>query len=129
MFKSVSAAIAIVAMLSSSAALAQNAPNLNGIWRQQDGSATVRVAPCPKSTNWCATVIEEKLKPNEPSLLNQMVVREMRSNGTKGWTGQYVVDGQTMKASAKLTSPESMNFKVCAIAFLCETIRLNRVKG
>jgi uncharacterized protein (DUF2147 family) len=129
MFKSVSAAIVIAATLSSSAALAQNAPNLNGIWRQQDGSATVRVAPCPKSTNWCATVIEEKLQPNEPSLLNQMVVRDMRSNGTNSWTGQYVVDGQSMKASAKLPRPDMMSFKVCAIAFLCETIRLNRVNG
>ncbi len=129
MCKSFTALALTIASLSSNSALAQLAQNLDGIWRTQDGSATVRVAKCPTSANWCATVIDERLTSGEPSKLNQMLVREMQPKGSQGWVGQYVVDGQSMKASAKLTNPAMLAFKVCAFAFLCETIRLNRVRG
>lgn len=129
MYKSVSAVTLAIVSLATFSALAQSTPTLDGIWRTQDGNTTVRVAKCPNSANWCATVIEERLAPNEPSSLNQMLVREMRPKGNQGWIGQYVVDGQNMKASAKLTNSATLAFKVCAIAFLCETIRLDRVRG
>ncbi len=129
MRKSFIASVLAIASLGSVSASAQSAPNLNGIWRAEDGSATVRVATCPSSANWCATVIEERLAPGEPSSLNQMIVREMRAKGTKGWTGEYVTGGQSMKASAKLSGPDKLAFKVCALAFLCDTIRLSRVRG
>lgn len=107
---------------------AQNGQTLSGLWRQDDGSVTVRVAPCRNSTNWCATVVEERLQPGEPSMLNQMVVRDMKPNGKKGWKGKYVVDGQSMSATAKLLRADTISFKICAIAFVCDTIRLNQVR-
>jgi uncharacterized protein (DUF2147 family) len=106
---------------------AQTGQTLSGLWRQDDGSVTVRVAPCSNSKNWCATVVEERLQPGEPSLLNQMVVRDMKPNGKKGWKGKYVVDGQSMSATAKMLRADTISFKICAIAFVCDTIRLKQV--
>jgi uncharacterized protein (DUF2147 family) len=128
MFKTLSIVIAIVGALIAAPEFARAESKIDGIWRQDDGSATVRVTICPLTKNWCATVIEERLNPGEPSVINQMVVKDMRPNGKGGWVGQYVADGQAMKASAKLLRPDMLAFKICAFAFLCETIRLNRVR-
>jgi uncharacterized protein (DUF2147 family) len=116
----------LMILLPATSSSAQTVPSLAGVWRQSDGSATVRISPCEGSSNWCATMIDQRLNPGEPSLLNQMVVRDMRSNGKLAWTGRYVVDGQSMKASAKLRGPDALSFKVCAMAFLCDTIIFNR---
>jgi uncharacterized protein (DUF2147 family) len=110
------------------------AQSLDGVWVQEDGSTTVRVAPCPgvqapATPSWCATVIAEKPEPGQASNLNQTVVRDMRRKGKQGWTGIYAVDGLSMKASAKLLRPEMLSFKICAIAFLCETLRFVRQRG
>jgi uncharacterized protein (DUF2147 family) len=128
MSKSFSTAIAMIGLLISGAAQAQSAPNVDGIWRTQDGSTTVQVTKCPTNPNWCATVTAERLEPGEPSQLNQMLVRDMRPKGKLGWTGQYVADGQNMKASAKLLASDTLAFKICALAFLCETVRLRRIQ-
>jgi uncharacterized protein (DUF2147 family) len=129
MFKPVSVMLLSLGVLVSGPAHGQSTPTLDGIWRAEDGSATVRVAKCSTGTNWCATVVAEQLKPGEPSQLNQMLVRDMRPNGTQGWTGQYVAGGRNMKASAKLLRSNTLAFKVCAFAFLCETMQLSRVRG
>lgn len=118
---------AILAMASSNSLHAQTSTEIPGVWRADDGSYTVRVAPCAVKTQWCATVIDERLKPGEPSMLNQMIVRDMRPARKNSWSGKYVVDGQSMKASAKLTGANALSFKVCAFAFLCETTRLKRI--
>jgi uncharacterized protein (DUF2147 family) len=129
MHKSFFLATVIFTALASGSALAQSIPNLDGLWRAEDGSTTVRVAKCPTSPNWCAIVVAEQLKPGEPSQLNHMLVRDMRTKGNRQWAGQYAVDGQNMKAGAKLLRPDMLAFKVCAFAFLCDTIRLNRIRG
>jgi uncharacterized protein (DUF2147 family) len=129
MAKSFFVATLIMVSLVSNGALAQSKPNLEGLWRVEDGSATVRVAKCPASTNWCATVVAEQLKPGEASQLDQMLVRDMRPKGNQQWAGQYIAGGQNMKADAKLLRPDLLSFKICAFAFLCDTIRLNRVRG
>ncbi len=108
-------------------AQAQMPPSLLGVWQQDNGESTVRVAQCGASPYLCATVIAEKRKPGDPSSLNQTIVQDMRPNGKNGWTGRYIVDGQSMKASAKLSARGMLSFKICAMPFLCETIRLNRV--
>ncbi len=108
---------------------AQTPSSLLGVWRQDSGESTVRIAQCGASPYLCATVIAERLKPGEPSSLNQTIVQDMRPNGKNGWTGRYIVDGQSMKASAKLSARGMLSFKVCAMAFLCETIRLSRVRS
>jgi uncharacterized protein (DUF2147 family) len=129
MYKSFSTAALVFAALASVSAPAQSVQNVNGIWRAEDGSASVRVAKCPASANWCATVIEERLAPGDKSALNQMIVREMRPKGGNAWTGEYVAGDQTFKATAKLSGPDKLAFKVCAFAFLCDTIRLSRVRS
>jgi uncharacterized protein (DUF2147 family) len=129
MRKSFSVATLMIVVLAPGGALAQSMPNLDGLWRAEDGSATVRVARCPASPNWCATVVAEQLKPGEPSQLNQVLVRDMRPKGKLEWAGQYVAGGQNMKAGARLLRADMLAFKVCAIAFLCDTIRLNRIRG
>jgi uncharacterized protein (DUF2147 family) len=127
MSKSFSVAALIIGSLLSVSASAQSFQNLDGLWRIEDGSATLRVAKCPTNMNRCATVVSEVSQPGEPSQINKILVRDMRPNGKHGWIGQYVVDGQSMKANAKLLRPDKLTFKVCAFAFLCETIRLDRV--
>lgn len=109
------------------AATAQTARSLDGIWQQDDGSVTVRIGDCPREKAKCATVIKERPVAGEPSLLNQTVVQDMRPNGTRQWRGRYIVDGQSMKANARLVDANTLTVKVCAIAFLCDTIRLIRV--
>lgn len=130
MFKFVPTIVAVITALTSSIALAQAVQSPEGIWRMEDGSATARVAKCPTSANWCATVIEEQLKPGEASLLNQMVIRDMSPKGPQSWTGRwYIGDGQSMKVGVKLSRPDMLTLKVCTYVFLCDTIRLNRVSG
>jgi hypothetical protein len=68
------------------------------------------------------------LKPGEPSQLNQMLVCEMRPKGSFEWARKYVASVQNMKARANLLHSDSLASKVCASAFLCDTIRLNRVR-
>jgi uncharacterized protein (DUF2147 family) len=105
---------------------AQTAPSLAGVWRLTDGSATVRIMQCDGSTDFCAKVIEERLKPGETSSLNQIVVRDLRPKGKASYVGRYIADGQSMKASAKLTGADALTFKFCAMVFLCDTMTLNR---
>lgn len=123
-------------MLTGTTAWAQDQGAVAGVWRVDDGSATVRVAPCSgNSSNWCATVIEEQLKPGEPSMLNKIVARDMRpidKNGgsKKGWTGRMVADdGQSYKATAKQQGRDGLTFKICVMPMLCDTMRLSRVRG
>ncbi len=116
----------LVSVLPAASVSAQALPSLAGVWRLTDGSATVRITQCDGSTNLCAKVIEERLKPGEASSLNQIVVRDLRPNGKTSWTGRYIADGQSMKAAAKLTGPDAASFKFCAMVFLCDTITLNR---
>ena len=123
------AAIAVLAIASAGAADAQPTTTLTGVWRLDDGSATVRVEPCTNTANWCATVIEEQLEPGEESSLNQMVVQDMRPNGKNRWSGRYIAGGQSMKATAKLTRPDALSFKVCAMGILCDTMRLSLVSN
>jgi uncharacterized protein (DUF2147 family) len=108
--------------------LAQAPHPLAGIWRQDDGSATVRIQNCSNRETICGTVIAERLEPQQPSLLNQTVVRDMRPAGKQAWVGNYVVEGQSMKARAKLLGPDALAVKVCSMGIFCETIRLNRVR-
>ncbi|NJS13318.1 MAG: hypothetical protein HC788_00465 [Sphingopyxis sp.] len=110
-----------------SPATAQTASPHYGVWRQDDGSVTVRIAACPQSTAACATVIAERIQPGEPSLLNQTVVRDMIPNGARRWRGRYVVDGQSLNATARLLSDDRLTMRVCALAFLCDSIRLERI--
>lgn len=121
-------AMLIAASASASMAEAQTARSLDGLWRQDDGSVTVRIADCPRATSKCATVTEERAVAGQSSLVNQTVVQDMRPDGARRWRGRYVVDGQSMNATARLVSTDTLTVRVCAIAFLCDTIRLNRVR-
>ncbi len=113
---------------------AQDQAALAGVWRVDDGSATVRISTCSGSSNWCATVIEEKLKPGETSMMNKVVARDMRpidkkGGSKKGWSGRMVADdGQSYKATAKQQGQDGLTFKICVMPLLCDTMRLNRVR-
>ena len=120
--------LAALIAASSTAALAQPTRLLDGIWQQDDGSVTVRIADCSRGSAKCATVTEERAVAGQPSLVNQTVVQDMRPDGARRWRGRYVVDGQSMNATARLVSSDTLTVRVCAIAFLCDTIRLNRVR-
>jgi uncharacterized protein (DUF2147 family) len=106
---------------------------LTGVWRTEDGSATVQITECAvnsgKKKGYCGTVIEEVLKPGEVSSLGQTVVRDMVPTGKQSWKGKFIGDGQPISATAKQPSADKLSFRICAFAFLCDTLRLNRVSG
>jgi uncharacterized protein (DUF2147 family) len=118
----------IVALLAISPAAAQNGAttSLAGVWVQDDGTATVRIAPCGQS--FCGTMIAEKLQPGDPSQLGQTVIRDIRANGKKGWPGKYIADGSSFGTRIKQSSANAMAVKICAFAFACETLRFDRVQ-
>jgi uncharacterized protein (DUF2147 family) len=114
--------------LSLSAPVGAEAPDqMLGVWRQDDGAATVRIAPCPSSTDNCATVIDERLQPGETGRLGKITVKDIRPAGAMRWTGVFVDQGSTLGAKIRQLSPTTMTFKICALAFLCETKRFQRV--
>ncbi len=121
---------ALLGMILTSPSYAQTAsPSLNGVWIAEDGSTTVRIAPCAGSTNMCATIIKERLPlpKGATSGINQVIVKDMKPSGKNSWKGKFV-DGQgTLNATAKLLKPTSLAFRACLAVVLCETINYKRV--
>lgn len=112
----------------SGAATAQETSPLIGHWRIETNSLTVRIAPCAKASGLCATVTDERPQPGEPSMLNQVVVRDIIPGKGRDWTGNYVVDGQTpLRARIRLQSANRATFRVCAMGVFCSTDVLNRL--
>lgn len=118
---------ATIALLTPLAATAQPTNTLPGIWIADDGTSTVRIAPCPSSTLLCGTVIDERLKSGETSYLNQIVVRDIKPSG-KQWSAKFVGDGASFNAKVKQIGADRMAFKICAFAFLCDTQTFVRVR-
>lgn len=100
---------------------AQTSQNPVGTWVAKDGSSTVRIAPCGDRDTYCATVIQERLNPGDPSNIGSIVVRDLKLSRKKGWLGKYMADGTSYPASAKFRGKTEVAFKVCAFAFLCDT--------
>lgn len=105
---------------------AQSTATLSGVWRQDDGSTTIRIAPCSTSNTACTTVIAEQLKPGEPSLLGQVVARDFKPRAATVWRSTYVAGGASMGAKTTLIAPGRLAFKVCAMAVMCDTLRFTR---
>lgn len=116
-------------ILTGTNAWAVPAAPLAGVWRQDDNSATVRIAACGDRGELCATVIAERLAPGEPSLLNQIVARDFRPAGKQSWKGKYFADGQSLAATGKMVGNDRMTFKVCVMLLMCDTLRFNRITG
>jgi hypothetical protein len=100
---------------------------LQGSWRQDDGSTTVKIAPCAGSDALCATVIAERLGSGELSSLNEIIVRDIRPSGQSQWTGQFVTNSQPIKAKIRLVTPSRFTVKVCSMIFMCENINMDRI--
>lgn len=97
---------------------------LEGVWRADDGSSVVRIAPCGAGA-LCATVLEDKPAPGEASAVGKVVVRDLRA-GAKGWKGAYT-DGKTsMPAAVRQLNDTAVEFKVC-MGPLCDTARYSRI--
>ena len=121
-------AFALAAFLvASSPVQAQSADPLLGVWQSVDATATVRITPCERGQTLCATKIAEKLEPGERSELGKIMVRNIRRNGNKGWIGQFDADGQFIPAKVRQAGANSMSVKICALAFLCDTIKFMRL--
>jgi uncharacterized protein (DUF2147 family) len=118
----------LAAGFAASAATAQNAPasSLAGVWILDDGTATVQIAPCGESL--CGKLIAEKLQPGEPSQLGQTIIRDVRLNGKKGWSGKYIADGSSYGLKIKQSGANLMTAKICAAFFACDTLRLKRLQ-
>ena len=120
--------VAIATAVATAPVFAQSSPfsPLAGVWIQDNGAATVRIAPCGPSL--CGTMIAEKLQRGDPSQLGQTVIRDIRVNGKKGWAGKYSADGSSFSTKIKQSSANAMVVKICALAFVCDTLRFNRVQ-
>ncbi len=124
-------AVILFGMILTSPAHAQTtvSPSLNGVWIDESGDTTVRVAPCARSANLCATVIKERLPlpKGATSALNQVIVKDMKPSGKNIWKGQFIDTQGTIAATAKLINPTSLTFRGCVAAFLCQTIKYKRI--
>ena len=128
MFKSLKHTFALATFLVASMPVqAQSADPLLGVWQSVDATATVRITPCERGQSLCATKIAERLEPGERSELGKIIVRDIRRNGNKGWVGQFDADGQFMAAKVRQAGANSMSVKICALAFLCDTIKFVRL--
>jgi uncharacterized protein (DUF2147 family) len=107
-------------------AAAQAPSPLLGNWRSEDGSTSVRIAPCPNRVSLCGTVTADRPENGEPSLVNQMVLRDVQLQRNNEWRGNYVADGQTLRTRIRMPSQNRAIFRVCAMALLCDTIAFNR---
>jgi uncharacterized protein (DUF2147 family) len=101
-----------------------DAPTLEGDWRAVDGSSLVRIAACRGAAGLCATVIEEKPAPGEPSSLGKVVVRNLTASGN-AWKGLYNDGTRDLPATVRPVG-ETLEFKVC-MGPLCDTARFARV--
>ncbi len=129
MSKPLMRALAAATLLTASVpAQAQPSDPLLGVWQSVDATATVRIAPCDRGQSLCATKIAERLEPGERSELGKVMVRDIRRNGNKGWVGQFDADGQFMSAKIRQSGAGSMSVKICALAFLCDTIKFVRLE-
>lgn len=101
-----------------------DAPKLEGDWRAVDGSSLVRIAPCRNAAGFCATVLEERPAPGEPSSVGKVVVRNLAADG-KAWKGLYSDGTRDLPATVRPVG-EHLEFKVC-LGPLCDTARFARV--
>jgi uncharacterized protein (DUF2147 family) len=108
--------------------VAQPFGNLPGVWREDDGKATVRIARCAAGGDLCATVIDEKLELGEPSRRGKITVTSIRQTSQGRWTGLLVDADASMTMRIRQTSPDTVSFKICALAFFCETKRYQRLR-
>lgn len=120
-------AVCAIGLFSVVPATAQSNNPLVAVWRQDDGAATVRIAPCDKGPNYCAIVVAEKLELGEASRLGKVTVKDIRPSGPRCWTGLFIDQSATMNAKVQQISADVMSFKICAIPFLCETKRFQRI--
>lgn len=123
------AAILISTLAFASPSLAQERGSLVGTWRQDDGKVTVRIAACPTSRDLCATVVDEKPDLSVPRRMGKIIVSDLKPAGSGRWNGQFVDQGTTMAARVRQTTPDTVSFKICAFAFLCDTKRFDRVRS
>jgi uncharacterized protein (DUF2147 family) len=107
--------------------IAQTTSPLSGVWRRQDGGATVRIAPCGNGPELCAVVVAEKLELNEASRLGKVTVKDIKPSGPRRWTGVFVDQGSSMNARIQQLSSDVTSFRVCIFPFVCETQKFSRI--
>ncbi len=123
-------ATSFAALLGGASLLLLAAPAVAGglglevVWRADDGSSVFRIAPCGAGA-LCATVLEDKPEPGDPSTVGKVVVRDLRA-GAKGWKGAYTDGKSSMPATVRLLNDTAVEFKVC-MGPLCDTARFSRV--
>ncbi len=100
---------------------------LAGKWRATDGSAIIDIAPCSAAADLCATVIEETLKPGEPSSLGKVVIKDIRKDAKKGWQGKFVDGKTTYDANINIKDNGQADFRVCVMLTLCDTLSFARM--
>lgn len=106
----------------------QASPEIHGKWRAVDGSVTVNISSCSDTAHSCATVVEEVLQPGEESNLGKMIVKDIRKDVQKGWKGKYIDGKSTYDADIKSKENGQIDFKICVMLFLCETLSFARVQ-
>ncbi|MBP7701348.1 MAG: hypothetical protein KA098_01990 [Phenylobacterium sp.] len=97
---------------------------LEGVWRADDGTALVRIAPCGAGV-LCATVLEDRPAPGEASAVGKVVVRDLRASA-KGWKGAYSDGKATLPATVRQLNDRAVEFRAC-MGPICDSVRYSRV--
>jgi uncharacterized protein (DUF2147 family) len=127
-FFAIKALLGGLLMAVSSLAVGQNASPIDGVWLQDDGSTTVRIAPCGSQNIHCGTVIAEKRASNQPSNLNKIMAKNFRATSDNSWKGKMIDGEKSFDGTAVMAGPNKLKFKVCVLAFLCKSFNFNRAR-
>lgn len=135
----------VLTMAAAAAAMAGGAlaADVTGTWLTPTDGGQVKIAPCGASV--CGRIVAGKQIRADPAVRDENNKdATLRSRPLKGllmlqgfegaggeWSGGTIYnpeDGNTYKASLKLTGPDTLRVKGCVVAPLCKTQVWKRVK-
>lgn len=119
-------AFAFLASTFAVSAIASEPPGLRGTWSAADGSAKVRIAPCPGADDrLCAIVIADKPEPGARSAVGEIGMSGIVPSGANRWRGQYHNGDQRLPATLRLRGADAIDMRVC-VGLFCSTEQYRR---
>ena len=127
--------LAVVAALTSVAAMPLHAAGITGTWHNPAGSVEVKMAPC--GPRLCGTVVWANDKARDDAanggtdrLVGTQLFRGLEADGPGHWTGEVFVPdiGQTIAGTLAQVDANALEVSGCVIpGLMCQTQTWTRV--
>lgn len=138
MYHRLLAALAVAAVLAS-AAHAQTAEDVFGIWRHPENDSHVEMYACGE--NLCAKIVKvvdtqksddknpDTSKRNRP-VVGLVIIQGAKKTGTGSWAGSIYnrADGSTYSGTITVKDRNALDLAGCTAVILCKTLTWTRVK-